>query len=88
MQTQVEADMTTDSRYDALRRSKMLTIRDVAEMLNVHVNSIRRWSNMGLLRVYRVGSRGDRRYRPEDVAQFLARDKNGAGHGDGTPNAA
>ena len=80
--------MTTDSRHGELQHSRMLTIRDVAEMLNVHVNSIRRWSNMGLLPVYRIGCRGDRRFRLEDINQFIARGRNGAGHGDGTPNGS
>ncbi len=51
---------------------EMLTVSQVARLLNVHPNSVRRWANQGLLRTYRVGRRGDRRFRPEDVASFLA----------------
>ena len=46
----------------------MLTTTDVAHLLNVHINTVRRWSNRGILKAYRVGSRGDRRFRREDVA--------------------
>jgi excisionase family DNA binding protein len=50
----------------------MLTVSDVAHLLNVHVNTIRRWSNRGALKAYRIGSRGDRRFRSEDIASFLS----------------
>jgi excisionase family DNA binding protein len=49
----------------------MLTINDVARLLNVHINTVRRWSNQGMLKGYRIGSRGDRRFRQEDVDSFL-----------------
>jgi excisionase family DNA binding protein len=49
----------------------MLTISDVARLLNVHINTVRRWSNEGMLKGYRIGSRGDRRFRREDVDAFL-----------------
>ena len=49
----------------------MLTVNDVARLLNVHINTVRRWSNQGILKAYRVGSRGDRRFRQEDIASFL-----------------
>jgi excisionase family DNA binding protein len=49
----------------------MLTISEVAGLLNVHINTVRRWSNQGTLKVYRVGSRGDRRFRQEDIDNFL-----------------
>jgi excisionase family DNA binding protein len=52
-------------------KESMLTAREVAEILNVHINTIRRWSSKGVLRVYRVGSRGDRRFRKEDIEIFL-----------------
>ena len=49
----------------------MLTTSEVAHLLNIHVNTVRRWSDHGLLRVYRLGSRGDRRFRREDIERFL-----------------
>ena len=45
----------------------MLTTSDVARILNVHINTVRRWSNQGTLKSYRIGSRGDRRFRKDDV---------------------
>jgi len=49
----------------------MLTISEVAHLLNVHINTVRRWSNQGTLKSYRIGSRGDRRFRQEDIDSFL-----------------
>ncbi len=49
----------------------MLTTSDVARLLNVHINTVRRWSNQGIIKTYRIGSRGDRRFRQEDITSFL-----------------
>ena len=49
----------------------MLTISEVAQLLNVHINTVRRWSNQRILKSYRIGSRGDRRFRQEDIDNFL-----------------
>lgn len=50
----------------------MLTVKDVARLLNIHVNTARRWSDQGIIRSYRITRRGDRRFRQEDIARFLA----------------
>ena len=52
--------------------SPMLTTSDVARLLNIHINTVRRWSNQGILKTYRIGSRGDRRFRQEDITSFLS----------------
>ena len=49
----------------------MLTIREVAYILCINSSTVRRWSNKGLLRTYRIGSRGDRRFKREDVTNLL-----------------
>lgn len=54
------------------KREPFLTAAEVAKLLNVHVNTVRRWSNMGLLKSYRLGPRGDRRFRLEDVMAFVS----------------
>jgi excisionase family DNA binding protein len=60
------------SKYRDILKN-MLTSTEAASRLSVHVNTLRRWSNDGLLPVYRVGSRGDRRYKTEDLEKFLAK---------------
>jgi len=50
---------------------RMMTVQQVADLLQVSICSIRRWSDKGTLKFYRVGNRGDRRYWREDVLRFL-----------------
>jgi len=52
---------------------QMLTVREVARLLHIHTNTVRRWSDQGILKGYRIASRGDRRFIQEDVAQFITR---------------
>jgi excisionase family DNA binding protein len=49
----------------------LLTTRQLARMLNVHINTVRRWSDQGTLKSYRIGKRCDRRFSREDIALFL-----------------
>ncbi|MCK4863531.1 MAG: helix-turn-helix domain-containing protein [Dehalococcoidales bacterium] len=46
----------------------MLTTGDVARIFNVHPGTIRRWCRQGRILTYRIGPRGERRFRREDVA--------------------
>ena len=50
----------------------MLTVKEVAQLLHIHSNTVRRWANQGTIRAYRITRRGDRRFRREDIARFLA----------------
>jgi len=52
----------------------LLTARQVARLLNVHVNTVRRWNDRGILKAYRIGPRGDRRFNKDDIEVFLAGD--------------
>lgn len=49
----------------------LMTCDEVAELLRVHVSSVRRWSRSGRLKAYKVGGRGDWRYKHSDVLAFL-----------------
>jgi excisionase family DNA binding protein len=50
---------------------EVLTSAEVAELLKVHLSSIRRWSRSGKLKGYRLGGDGDWRFLREDVLSFL-----------------
>ena len=50
----------------------MLTVKEVARLLHIHPNTLRRWSNKGRIRAYRITPRGDRRFRREEIVRFLA----------------
>jgi excisionase family DNA binding protein len=54
------------------RMSDMLTVREVAQLFHIHPNTLRRWSNKGTIRAYRITQRGDRRFKREEIAHFLA----------------
>ena len=54
------------------RNRSVLTVREVAATLNVHVNTVRQWDDVGALKAFRIGPRGDRRFRREDVDAFLS----------------
>ena len=51
--------------------SIFLTVAETARVLKVHINTVRNWSNIGVLKCFRVGPRGDRRFLKEDVEKFL-----------------
>ena len=53
----------------------MMTASEVAEMLHLHVNTVKRLGDRGELPFYRVCKRGDRRFRYDDVLAFLARNR-------------
>jgi len=58
------------------KRPRLLTLKQACEILNCHPNTLRAWDKNGYLVAVRIGSRGDRRYRKEDVMKLLER-KNG-----------
>jgi excisionase family DNA binding protein len=60
--------MANDEQMD-----DMLTVREVARLLHVHPNTLRRWSNNGRIKAYRITLRGDRRFKRNDIARFLAK---------------
>ena len=63
--------MATSYRRDVTLPPRMLTVSEVAEILHVHPNTVRAWSDSGLLKAYRVGYRHDRRFRLKDIDKFL-----------------
>jgi len=54
-----------------VKEKGLLTVKEAAEILNVHPNTVRTWGNLGLLPVYRVGPRRDRRFRRGDLDAFV-----------------
>ena len=49
----------------------MLTVREVASILNVHPSTVRRWESKGLLRSFRIGPRKIIRFDLKEIADFL-----------------
>lgn len=50
---------------------KLLTIKQAAEVLNVYVETLRRWDKSGKLKAIRINKRGDRRYKPEYLEKLM-----------------
>ena len=53
----------------------MLTASEVAELLHLHVNTVKRLGDRGELPFYRVCKRGYRRFRLDDVMTFLHKNR-------------
>jgi excisionase family DNA binding protein len=69
--------MVEDMANNNRQISTMLTVREVSRLLHVHSNTLRRWSDQGIIKAYRIGPRGDRRFRPEDIAVLLLEESKG-----------
>jgi excisionase family DNA binding protein len=54
---------------------KMLTVNEVAHLLNVHPTTIRRWTEKGQLKAYRLGLKKGIRFTRRDVLKFLTKEK-------------
>jgi excisionase family DNA binding protein len=65
-------EMAYPATTDVNKATSLLTISEAAEFLHVHANTLRRWSDIGLLLSYRICERGDRRFFREDLIRFLA----------------
>ena len=52
-------------------KQRFLTIAEAAEFLQVSETSLRRWTNSGKLRCFRVGGRSERRFLKEDLLAFM-----------------
>lgn len=53
------------------KEPKLLTLKQACELLNCHPNTLRAWDAKGYLVAVRFGTRGDRRYKREDVMKLL-----------------
>jgi excisionase family DNA binding protein len=61
-----------DDQLNNNTADKVFTIREVANLLNVHPNTIRRWAKKGIIKCSRITPRGDRRFASQDIRQFLS----------------
>ena len=55
----------------SVHNSGIMTTSEVAYFFRVHPNTVRHWTNKGLLPSFRLGTRRDRRFKREDVDNFL-----------------
>lgn len=48
-----------------------VSVAGAARLLGVHPNTVRTWSDRGILRHHRINARGDRRFHRDDLERFL-----------------
>ncbi len=49
----------------------LLTLREACRLLNIHGNTLRRWSAMGLIKAYRIGPSHHRRFKAGDISALV-----------------
>jgi len=55
----------------------LLDISSAAKLLGISKLTLRNWDNSGTLKAVRIGNRGDRRYKREDIEKLLSQEKQG-----------
>ncbi len=63
--------MANNRKLDLNNLPDLLTVREVAEILRVSPLTIKRWGKRGKLPAIRINSRGDRRYKKEQILYLL-----------------
>ena len=58
--------------------NSLLNVHEVSQLLHVHENTLRRGSDQGIIKAYRIGPRHDRRYKQEDIAALLIMESRGS----------
>lgn len=50
---------------------ELLTLKEACEILRCHPNTLRQWDKKGILVAVRFGDRKDRRYRRDEIENFI-----------------
>jgi len=50
---------------------ELLTLSEACDMLKVHPNTLRQWDKNGTLPAIRIGTKRIRRYKKQDIINFL-----------------
>ena len=58
-------------KNDSSETTGMLSVKDVSRLLNIHGDTVRRWSDLGILATFRTGRRGDRKFKAEDIFALI-----------------
>lgn len=67
----VRIKMRKDIQAKLKGKPDLLSIGQVAEIFNIHPDTLRNWEKEGILVPMRSGKRGDRKYRPEDIQTIV-----------------
>ena len=50
---------------------ELITLREAADILKVHPNTLRLWDKKGILVAIRIGEKGIRKYKKEDIIKLI-----------------
>ena len=50
---------------------EILTLKQACQVLNCHPNTLRNWDNQDKIKSIRFGSRGDRRFKREEILKLI-----------------
>jgi len=48
----------------------MLNLQEASRLLSISNNTLRRWANVGKIESWSISSRGDRRFKKEDIERL------------------
>ncbi len=54
---------------------ELLTLKEAAQILKVHPNTLRLWDKNDILKAIRIGVKRVRRYKKEDIERFIKEGK-------------
>lgn len=57
--------------YQLLTMEELLTLKETAQILKVHPNTLRSWDKKGILAAVRIGEKGIRKYRKVDIIKLI-----------------
>ena len=50
---------------------ELLSLKETAEILKCHPNTLRQWDTKGILKAVRFGTRKDRKYKKDEVLKII-----------------
>ncbi len=63
--------MKTSQNIPISSMPELLSLKETAEILKCHPNTLRQWDAKGILKAVRFGERKDRRYKKEDILSIM-----------------
>lgn len=54
---------------------ELLSLKEASDILKCHPNTLRQWDKKGILKAIRIGARGDRKYRRDEILRLLRKNK-------------
>ena len=63
--------MKTSQNTPISAMPELLSLKETADILKCHPNTLRQWDAKGILKAVRFGERKDRRYKKEDILSIM-----------------